>query len=193
MRSVHGKKIIKRTYNGETMPYKKYLSFLRNDFGNICGYCGKPEEFASTGFEIDHFVPRSFNPSLVNDYSNLVYCCHTCNRKKSNKWPTQSNLKSHDEKIGLIDPVSDEYDKNITRDDNGDIIGITELGEFICNNIFKFNIRPMSIIYKLESLEEIKRELERRNTYLNEEKLKKLRDIESQLRDLKKIIFEKKE
>lgn len=34
---------------------------------------------------IDHVLPRSSNPELRYDHSNLKYCCYTCNSIKGSK------------------------------------------------------------------------------------------------------------
>ena len=62
-------------------------------FSELCGYC---EE--ETAGEIDHFRPVSKFPSLVYEWSNLVFACPTCNKEKSNKWPLE----------GYIDPCAGE-------------------------------------------------------------------------------------
>lgn len=45
--------------------------------------------------EIDHFVPQRIAPERENDYSNLVYACYECNRKKSGKWPSEEEARSY--------------------------------------------------------------------------------------------------
>lgn len=55
---------------------------------STCRYCGVREE----GYmEVDHVVPASKGGS--DEKSNLVACCRTCNRKKSNK-PVESLTKA---------------------------------------------------------------------------------------------------
>jgi hypothetical protein len=41
-------------------------------------------------FELDHFRPKS-RPQLIrlsNDFYNLYYACHICNKMKGSHWPT---------------------------------------------------------------------------------------------------------
>lgn len=73
--------IRRRTAIDKRTNYRKYLPELREDFQYICGYCGKPESITKNAFEIDHFVPRKYDKSRANDYTNLVYSCCVCNRK----------------------------------------------------------------------------------------------------------------
>lgn len=81
---IHGENEIIRSVDvNQENDYKKYVPHLREDFKHICGYCGKPEEVTTKGFEPDHFVPDRIDSSRKLDYSNLVYSCFTCNRKNS--------------------------------------------------------------------------------------------------------------
>lgn len=81
---VHGEiKIARREAVDNKTDYQDYRDELKEDFGHICGYCGKSEKVTKNTFEIDHFVPKFFAPERKNGYKNLVYSCFTCNRKKS--------------------------------------------------------------------------------------------------------------
>ena len=103
---IHGKNEISRSVDvNQENDYKKYVPQLREDFKHICGYCGKPEEITTKGFEPDHFVPERIDSSRKLDYSNLVYSCFTCNRKKLGKWPTENTDKSNDGEVGFVDPA----------------------------------------------------------------------------------------
>lgn len=87
---VHGDKVIRRRSGLEKRAdYKAYLTELREDFQHMCGYCGKTEAITKNKFEIDHFVPKKYAEDRVNDYTNLVYACWVCNRKKAAKWPSE--------------------------------------------------------------------------------------------------------
>ncbi|MEW6210530.1 MAG: HNH endonuclease signature motif containing protein, partial [Acidobacteriota bacterium] len=58
---------------------------VRRAYDFRCGYCGVREEEAGSELEVDHFQPRSTGGG--DDLENLVYCCTTCNRFKSDYWP----------------------------------------------------------------------------------------------------------
>ena len=50
-------------------------------------YCLRREvwAFQDSDFELDHDVAKSLAPELCCEYTNLVYACHNCNKRKSNK------------------------------------------------------------------------------------------------------------
>lgn len=152
MTRVHGnKKLLRRTDIVPKKNYREYEKDLRKDFQDTCGYCGKIVEVSKSDFEIDHFIPKSLAKNKINDYSNLVYSCKQCNRKKSNKWPTKDVNLSHNEIEGFVDPVLDEYDEHLERTVEGDIIGRTELGNYMVS-AFSFDKRPMREIWRLINL-----------------------------------------
>jgi len=78
------------------IPWKAHmgrLKFSRKNVivrdGSICQYCGiKIGKSAST---IDHVIPRSRGGKT--DYFNCVTCCKSCNNKKSDKMPSEVNLR----------------------------------------------------------------------------------------------------
>lgn len=136
----------------EVNHYSEYKDYLRKDFVYRCGYCSKLEKVTTTGFEIDHFVPLKIDESKKTDYNNLVYSCFTCNRKKGSKWPTKSSDLCNNGVIGFVDPVSEEFDTHIGRNEEGDIVFYTNLGKYMVNEVFKFSFRPMRLIWKLNIL-----------------------------------------
>ena len=71
--------------------WRQFHDYLSSVFYELCAYC---EE--ETAGEIDHFRPVSKCPELVYEWSNWVFACPTCNRQKSNKWPSE----------GYIDPCA---------------------------------------------------------------------------------------
>ena len=56
---------------------------------NTCQYCG--EVLASGDLTLDHVIPRSRGGAST--WENLVACCHSCNRRKSNQLPTEAGMK----------------------------------------------------------------------------------------------------
>ena len=152
MSRVHGdKKIVRRPNIDKKANYKEYLKDLRIDFQDICGYCGKPTRVTKQGFEIDHFVPKRIDKDRINDYTNLVYSCFQCNRKKAKKWPTEDANLPNDGKVGFVDPAGSKYDDHLERLPNGNIISKTEVGSYMIK-AFSFDKRPMSEIWQLTSL-----------------------------------------
>jgi hypothetical protein len=71
-----------------TSNYHDYKPVLRHDFFRSCAYCTMSEaEAQAMRFTIDHYEPRALYPQLVNEYSNLMYCCDECNSRKGDLCP----------------------------------------------------------------------------------------------------------
>ena len=117
--------------------YQEYKSELRRDFKKKCGYCCDPDEFCGgmQGFHIDHFAPKSKFPNLKSKYCNLVYSCPFCNGAKSAKWVGNDSSISHDGNKGFIDPCNSEYDRHLKRNANGQILGRTNLGDYMVEHL----------------------------------------------------------
>lgn len=191
---IHGKYKISRRADTVVKPYSQYLDELKEDFCNICGYCGKSEQVTKKGFEIDHFIPQKLASHLKDDYRNLVYSCFTCNRKKGSKWPTKDISLHNDGSIGLVDPATDEYDTHLQRDENGKIISTTSLGRYMQKKIFMFDKRPTDVIWKAMRIIELKNQLRKQlETMPREAKFKEYVSIDKELDELMNYIFEKKE
>lgn len=149
---VHGDKVIRRRPGISRLKrYEDAKAFLQEDFGGICGYCGKDSRNMHQRFQVDHFVPKTLAPDRETDYYNLVLACAKCNQIKSNQWPTQDVRLSHDEEKGFIDPATEEFDQHLARDEAGYIIGLTTLGENICRRMH-FDIRRTDLFWKIGRL-----------------------------------------
>ncbi len=157
---VHGDKIIRRR-TGVTQldDYREAKPFLKEDFGKMCGYCGKNSDIMKERFHIDHFVPKSLAPEKEKDYYNLVLACPKCNLTKSNKWPTKNKDVANNGSIGFVDPATSEYDEHLIRDEKGFIRGITPLGENICKSL-NFDVRRTDLYWKIQQLYKVQSELE---------------------------------
>ena len=191
---VHGNIVVFRRKNVVSKSdYKDYLQELKEDFRGICGYCGKSEQVTKNAFEIDHFTPRAIAPELEKKYSNLVYCCYTCNRKKSSKWPTNDKNICNDGKKGFVDPASTEYDKHLIRLEDGTIEGVTELGKYMCNSVFKFQMRPMKEIWICTKIYEKQKKLEEKISQMTLEDGKEYIKLNKELKELTSLLFTKKE
>lgn len=64
---------------------------LRAEGGQRCVYCSINESVMGgyQFFWVEHHKPKSIDPSLENDLSNLFYSCQICNRFKSDDWPNE--------------------------------------------------------------------------------------------------------
>lgn len=175
--------------------YQDYFEELSEDFYHICAYCGKKDIVSKNSFEIDHYIPKKLlKKSEYSVYNNLFYCCHTCNRKKSSKWPTGDRNVDNDGNIGLVNPTTKDYDLALEKKENGEIVALTPLGKYIVNNVFQFNLRPMKEIYKIEKIYEYRDIIytkmtdgtiseDEKNDYINLHK--ELQDLERLLRNTK--------
>jgi hypothetical protein len=97
---------------------------VREAYNHCCGYCGVSEVQIGGTLEIDHFHPLAYGGSDVLD--NLVYACTTCNRFKTNYWP------SADAPAGfyLLHPGKDNLGEHIALSVNGYLQGLTQRGWF---------------------------------------------------------------
>ena len=191
--NIHGNVKIKRRTNIDSRPYSKYEEELREDFHNLCGYCGKSEAVTTKGFEIDHFVPQRLDDNLKDVYSNLVYSCFTCNRKKGKKWPTEDPEIHNDGYVGFVDPASDEYNNHLGRDDQGKILSYTPVGEYMSDHVFKFGERPTDIIWKAMKIIDLKQSLQKRIKKMSQSEMQEYVAIDQELEQLMTYIFKKKE
>lgn len=88
---VHKNAVVLRSTVPSLAGYSGYREYLRFDFWFSCAYCSLTElEASGIGFEIDHFEPQDECQCDVNEYSNLMWSCRTCNRYKSNVWPSKA-------------------------------------------------------------------------------------------------------
>lgn len=191
---VHGDKEIKRRTNIEKRNnYRDYKCELSEDFYHMCGYCGKLESVTTNGFEPAHFVPFRIAPERECDYSNLVNSCYTCNHKKLGKWPTEDKNIPNNGNTGFVDPTSEEFDKHLSRRDDGTIIGISDVGKYMCNDVFKFNIRPIREIWLCSQIILKKEIMQKKLEKLSESEKSEYIRLDIQLEKLNKYLFEKRE
>ena len=82
---------VNRSVVPEGLAYPKYKPYLRRDFLYSCAYCTICEgEAEAIRFTIDHYEPQTAREDLINDYSNLLYCCDDCNILKGDRSPPDS-------------------------------------------------------------------------------------------------------
>lgn len=187
---VHGNKVLRRRTVKEEKRYETRKGILEEDFQGICGYCAKSSKTFVENFQIDHFAPKTRFPERRNDYSNLVLACPQCNRLKSDKWVTQDPFISHTEKEGFIDPATEEFDEHLGRRSNGEIYAKTPIGEYMCKT-FKFEIRPIRIMWKIMKLKELRQKLKDDNSKKGLTHYKEITEMLDQL--IEYIRFDKNE
>ena len=116
--------------------YHAYRKSLKEDFHGCCGYCDDSDRFSDVQFQIDHFVPKAvMNNIAENDYENLVYACRRCNRAKWDKWPTGDENIPNNGVDGFVDPCDAIYDQQFERNERGEIIPLTALGNWMWNEM----------------------------------------------------------
>ena len=154
MYRVHGDKIIRRRTNyRKANDIQRYTKILREDFGNMCGYCGKDFNIINCPYQKDHLIPEDIAKKvgrldLLTDYNNLVYSCRVCNRNKWHNWPFDNVDKTHDDKVGFVDPATEEFDEHMMRDENGRIVPRTQVGIYMYK-IFNFSNRLTDVWWQL--------------------------------------------
>ncbi len=172
MYRVHGdKKIRRRLDYVKRNNIQQYTEILREDFGNMCGYCGKDLNIVKCPYQKDHLIPeyiakKTGRLDLLTDYNNLVYSCRVCNRNKWHNWPFEDADKTHDDKVGFVDPASDEYDNHLMRDETGRIVPKTSVGNYM-HKIFNFSNRLTEVWWNLSV---ISKELKEIDGMLEQEK-----------------------
>ncbi len=77
-----------RRHGPTGLPYNDYKDWVRDEFQFRCAYCLHRERWVKEGwrlFQLDHVEPQSVNPARIDDYTNLVYSCTTCNQTKGKR------------------------------------------------------------------------------------------------------------
>ncbi|TGV31400.1 hypothetical protein EN829_033030 [Mesorhizobium sp. M00.F.Ca.ET.186.01.1.1] len=129
---------------------KKYLAA---DFDNKCAYCDDWDKFSGgyNSYHVEHFAPKEKFKHLEFVYDNLLYSCPYCNISKSNKWIGSSADECVVGNQGFVDPCTDEYYKHLERDNDGNIIYLSPIGEYMYYEL-KLYLRRHFILYNLERI-----------------------------------------
>ena len=103
--------------------YSKYKATLRLEYERKCIYCRFPDTVKGyDNFGVEHYRPKSLFPHLRTEYSNLFYCCNTCNRRKGNDFPDTVFVPNPDDHV-MIDHL--RFKKETVEP-------ITEAGKYAC-------------------------------------------------------------
>jgi hypothetical protein len=141
----HNKAIVIRSEVEAKNDYHDYLKWLRFDFWYACAYCTLCEsEPSGIGFEIDHYLPTSRHPELINDYCNLMWSCKHCNQHKSAFSPNKSQIEQGHV---ILRPDKDNPNEHLEID-GYDLKAKTITGEF---NIIILNLnrQPLQRLRKI--------------------------------------------
>ncbi|MED1722055.1 HNH endonuclease [Brevibacillus parabrevis] len=153
MNPIKNKKPV-RSFTGEKWrtngTNKKYLAA---DFDNKCAYCDDWDKFSGgyNSYHVEHFAPKEKFKHLEFVYDNLLYSCPYCNISKSNKWIGSSADECVVGNQGFVDPCTDEYYKHLERDNDGNIIYLSPIGEYMYYEL-KLYLRRHFILYNLERI-----------------------------------------
>ncbi len=79
---------------------------LKAIYHNKCAFCEQRVE----EWQVEHFRPKSIYYWLAYSWDNLLYCCSTCNRNKSNTFPIAKRAAVSDIDLNQIHQLGDAYD-----------------------------------------------------------------------------------
>jgi hypothetical protein len=153
------------------LPNHYDIERLRLDYNFRCGYCGVHEEDVGGLLEIDHFQPTSRGG--LDEYTNWVYCCTTCNRIKSDFWPKHNPLTTT---YRILHPKRDNLSQHIREEPDGRLIAVTETGQFHLTRL-RLN-RPQLIARRRKQKELVIFRVQQRQM------LMRLEELEQQLEQL---------
>jgi hypothetical protein len=92
-----------------------------------CEYCGASEAPTNFAFPVDHIVPRSQAPNLLDDLDNLALACPSCNWHKAAR--TRATDPDTGETVRLFHPRHDSWADHFTWSANATlIVGRTAIG-----------------------------------------------------------------
>ena len=102
--------------------YRDALPELIRDFGARCAY-SMQHEVRCGSLEVDHFDPRK-KKNLYQDYDNLFPASRHCNGKKSDNWPTKTELAAG---CRFLNPCEEmDYEEQIFEDPvTHKLVGVT--------------------------------------------------------------------
>ena len=151
---------VRRDITRKVSKYNDHKDDLKKDYLNRCGYCNSIDTWRFVWFEIDHFVPKKYLKKISEtDYSNLVYSCRSCNNAKRANWPTKDENKHNHNNKGFIDPCEEEYGNQFDRKENGRIVPLSPLGDWMYN-IMRLYKPQHEIIWKMEEVDNLIDEIE---------------------------------
>jgi len=151
---------------------------VRVTYSYRCGYCGVHETELGSELEQDHYRPASRGGS--EDLENLVYCCSTCNRLKSDFW---SDSPASEKRI--LHPLRDDVSEHLREDPTGRLVALTSTGEF---HLYRLRLnRPQLIDLRLRRACQ-RQERARRQRLLQE--VRRLQRDQSRLIDLSRRAVE---
>jgi uncharacterized protein (TIGR02646 family) len=131
--------------------YQDFKEVLRRDFHHSCAYCGVWESQAngSQNFSVDHFVPKSIEPTRECDPDNLLYACMNCNRYKSATYPYDMDGRGWE----ILDPCSVDLDEHYRIKEDDELEGLSSSGKYM---IEKFRLNGDTVLRKRRLRQKVK-------------------------------------
>ncbi|MEA3293965.1 MAG: HNH endonuclease [Euryarchaeota archaeon] len=171
--------------------YKRYKPYLRKDFNYSCAYCSIHEgEYGSFhNFACEHFKPKSkieFR-HLKNDYGNLLYSCQTCNRLKSDMWPSDTLTK---EGYFFLNPCEFDYDGHFEMNNNNfEIIPKSKAATYMIEKIH-LNRQQLIQLRKMRFLEKkIDEKFHNLSKLSNSDTKRKIENLHKTFQDFNEIKY----
>lgn len=123
--------------------------------------------------EVDHYIPKEFDPELISTYSNLIISCAKCNSRtcKSDYHPKHSRRQSYRNlrKHSIYNVYKNDLSKILYIDHTGEVHslpGLTKLAReraLLNKAVFKWHMRdnPKKQYVKNFSMIKRKKEIEK--------------------------------
>lgn len=131
--------------------YERFRSCLRWEFGFSCSLCFLHEaDLIDGGVEgtglmsIEHFVPKSIEEGLRNQYSNCILACRFCNRSRG-------RLPNVDPTTGaqLLNPTAHVWASAFTYSDDGCLVcADTQINVTYTHRVYDLSARRKSVLRK---------------------------------------------
>jgi hypothetical protein len=165
--------------NGDFYSYEYYRENFRHEIADDCAgrcvYCDchEHEVGGRESMELDHLRPwsRPEFAHLKNDPTNFNHACGRCNRLKGAKWPSSSQTKPHDGRVGFIDPFNDDRRLYFRVKDDGTLICLQPPSAYL--------VRILALNRPLLKLLRVRRILRLELTAYIEEMLPKVKAVEA--------------
>ncbi len=113
----------------------------------LCCYCMVGIKGMPLDTKMEHFLPKeNYKPKEVFDYQNLLASCNGGERTRPVELSCDSVKGSNDpNQISIISPLSADCELHFDYKENGEIIGLTELGKATIKNL-NLNCKRLKIL-----------------------------------------------
>ncbi|MDB4906285.1 MAG: endonuclease family protein [Gemmatimonadetes bacterium] len=111
--------------------YKDWKPELAVEGREQCVYCAIPDRRMGGlyVFHVEHFVPKSRDSNLTNEWGNLFYSCPICNVFKGADWPEPGSP------ISYVDPSKVDYSTILLVQQDASVIGLTTNARYMIERL----------------------------------------------------------